>query len=303
MGTLITWAEFRLRYEAEWLAGMSYGSRQGWRQAVSHFEELCKPKLLADVGKSMLSKYRGALEAKKLSPASVRSYYAALRAGLGWAESMDLIDSVPTIRHRGRGHAARARRERVPTLEEFERMVKVTPDVRKRDAREFQAFMRGLWHSGLRISELNRMRWDRHADLRVELAGPLPLIVVAKQKNARESYLPAPPEFWALVDRPGVVRRGHVFPIAGRWGDQMTTTAIGRGISDIGKKAGVIVDATKGKCCTAHDLRAAYLTRVTSTAGVTQSQAQTLARHADPKTTAVYYVRHEAEQLARAMGW
>lgn len=304
-GLAITWADFRARYELEWLESLSYGSQKGWAVAANHFERLCGPVLLIDVTKSMLSRFRGELEAMGVSPASVRSYYRALRAGLGWAESIDLIDSVPTIRHRRRVRESRGHRGRVPTLEEFERMLCVTPIIRPHDHREFVAFMRGLWLSGLRIDELNRLKWERSATLHVLIEpGTTPLIVILKQKGGRDSFLPAPPDFWRLIDRPGVVRRGHVFSIPGKHaGEQMSTRTIGRRIGEIGRHAGVIVDHHSGKCCTAHDLRAAYLSRIASTPGVTMSQTQTMARHSDPKTTSQYYVRHEAEDLARAMGW
>ena len=301
-GVLITWADFRARYEIEWLESMSYGSRNGWKVSANHFENICQPRLLADITKSVLSRFRGALEAMDISPTSVRSYYRALHAGLGWAESVDLIDSVPTIRHRKHGSTAATMRSRTLTGEEFERMLSVLPKARPLDAGLFDRFMRALWLSGLRIDELNRLYWEPSADLHVDLTGKLPLIVfLGAQKNRSDCYLPAPQEFWAMIDRPGVLRTGHVFPIAGRWGDQMATQNIGRRIGDIGRLAGVVVDPRSGKCATAHDLRAAYLTRIAAV--TTMSQTQALARHADPKTTSQFYVRHRAEELAEAAGW
>ncbi len=300
-GFAITWADFRARYELEWLENMSFGSRNGWKVAANHFENLCHPKQLSDVSKSMLSQFRGALEAKEISTASVRSYYRALRAGLGWAESMDLMGNVPTIRHRKQARTSATMRNRTITLEEFERMIAVVPEVRKNgDSKEFQRFMWGLWWSGLRIDELNRIHWSKRATLHVDIDGKLPLIVfLGGQKNQADTFLPAPPEFWELVKQRGVSRAGLVFPIAGRWGEQMKTGNIGRRIGDCGRLARV--EVCEGKCATAHDFRAAYLTRVA--AKNTMSHTQALARHSDPKTTSQFYVRHEAEELARAAGW
>jgi integrase len=304
-GLRITWADFRVRYETEWLDGMSYGSRKGWKQAADHFERICNPAFLADVDKSMLSRYRAELEAK-VAPTSARSYYRALRAGLGWAETVDLIDQVPRIRHRKVGRHAATMRSRVVTAEEFDRLIaklRLDKEGKKRaDAVAFERFAQGLWYSGLRIDELNRMRWEPSHPLHVRLEGKLPLIVfLGEQKNASDTYLPAPREFWQLIDRPGIPRNGHVFPIAGRWGTQMTTRNIGREISDAGRLAGIIVDPRSQKCASAHDLRASYLTRM---APILQSnQLQSLARHSDPKTTSQFYIRHEAEELAKAAGW
>lgn len=304
-GLRITWADFRLRYEAEWLESMSYGSRKGWKQAADHFENLCNPKHLADVDKAMLSGFRAKLESR-VAPNSARSYYRALRAGLGWAETVDLIDQVPRIRHRKAGRHAATMRSRVVTAEEFDRLIaKLRLDRQGNklpDARAFERFAQGLWYSGLRIDELNRLRWEPSQPLHVRLDGRLPMIVfLGAQKNASDTYLPAPREFWRLVDRPGVPRRGHVFPITGRWGDQMTTRHIGRKISDAGQLAGIVVDPRSEKCATAHDLRASYLTRMAPL--LQANQLQSLARHSDPKTTSQFYIRHEAEELARAAGW
>lgn len=298
----ITWAEFRQRYEREWLAGLSFGSQRGWATAVAHFERIAKPRLLADITKATLSNFRGELEAMDISPASARSYYRAIRAGLGWAESVDLIDRVPTIRQRKQAQQSAAMRSRPITAEEFERMLLAVPKVRGDDAKAFAEFISGLWLSGLRISELNRLSWDARATVHLEL-GDLPLIAfLGGQKNRRDNYLPAPPEFWQLVTRRGRSRTGLVFPIVTqRTRKQMTTLTIGRRIADIGRAAGVIVNDQTGKSATAHDLRRAYLTRVAAKA--TMSQTQAIARHADPKTTSEYYVRHEAEQLAKSLGW
>jgi integrase len=301
-GLAITWADFVDRYEKEWLERLSHGSRNNWSVAKKHFAEICKPRRLSDVNKAMLSKFRAGLEKREITTKSAKSYYAALRAGLGWAESMDLMDKVPTIRHRKSVKTSTMMRKRVITAEEFERMIDAIPKVRKNDVAEFERFMRGLWHSSLRIDELNRLGWHRRCELHVDLSGKLPLIVfLGAQKNQSDTYLPAPPEFWDLVNRPGISRQGHVFPMPSRYGEQMTTSNLGRRIADIGKAANVVVDPRSGKCASAHDLRAACLTRIAAKA--TMSHTQALARHSDPKTTSQFYVRHRAEELAAAMGW
>ena len=192
-GVAITWAEFRHRYESEWLATMSEGSAGGWRAAANHFERICSPALLMDVNKSMLSKFRGGLESMGLSDASARSYYRALHAGLGWAADVaDLIDTAPTVRMRRAKKQSNVMRSRPIVAEEFDRMLLAISQVRPNDAEQFERFMRGLWLTGLRISELNRMRWERGAPCHVDLAAKVPVIVfLGGQKNGSDGYLPA----------------------------------------------------------------------------------------------------------------
>ncbi len=300
-GLSITWKAFRKRYQDEWLDQLSRGSKDNWRTAANHFEAICKPRRVADISKGMLSKYRTGLEGLGISADSSKSYYAALSAGLSWAASMDLIDNVPKIRHRKSVKKTATIRTRVPTSEEFERMLEAVPRVRTSDVAEFQRFMRGLWWSSLRIDELNRLSWNPRSTLHVDLTGDLPLIVfIGGQKNKKDGFLPAPPQFWELVAQRGIPRSGRVFPIAGRNG-QMTTNNIGRRIAKIGKSARVVIDPRTGKHASAHDLRAAALTRIADTASLSHTQA--LARHSDPKTTSQFYIRHQAEKLAEAMGW
>ncbi len=300
-GIAISWEDFRRRYEREWLEQLSSGSRAGWRTAANHFERICEPRLLIDIDKAMLSRFRAELETAGISPASAKSYYLALHAGLGWAaDVVDLIETAPTIRLRKPKGRKSSMRSRPITGEEFERMIATVPKVRPRDSTNFERFLRGLWLSSLRIDELNRLRWELSQPLHVDLTGKLPLIVfLGAQKNGSDSYLPAPPEFWELVDRRGVPRRGHVFPMPHN-NNQMQTRSIGRRISDIGRRAGVLVTQS-GKHATAHDLRRGNLTALASRANL--SQVQTIARHSDPKTTSDYYVKHDAETLAAALGW
>lgn len=298
-GVRISWSDFRDRYEAEWLAPLSKGSKQGWRAAANHYENLMSPRWLMDVNASTLSQWRGKLEARKLSPVSVQSYVAALRAGLGWACSMGWIEPIPLIRRRRVAGRVATMRSRVPTEEEFDRMLAVAPRVCSWHE-PLTFFMRGLWNSSLRISELNRMRWEHGSPLYIDVnSDPKLIVFLGGQKNRRDSYLPAAPAFWELVDRPGIPRHGHVFPIRGKYGGQMTTENIGRKISKCGRLAGVKVNDTD--FASAHDLRAAFLTRLSYTA--TPSQMKTVARHVDLKTTDTFYVRQEAEALAEALGW
>ena len=302
-GARLSWADFRLRYEAEWLAPLSKGSKNGWRAAANHYEAEMKPKWLYDANPSKVSIFRGKLEDKELSQVSINSYLAALLAGFGWAASLDLIEPIRLPRKRRTRNPVATMRARVITAEEFDRMLEAAPKVCTWH-RELVFFMRGLWLSGLRISELNRLRWERGAPAHVDVnTVPKMIVFLGGQKNGKDSFLPAPPQFWNLIDVPVVPGRwltGHVFPVRSKYGGgQMTTANIGRRISECGKLAGV--KTTDKEFASAHDLRSAYLTRLAAVA--TQSQVQTLARHADPKTTSQFYLRHEASALAEALGW
>lgn len=299
----IEWAAFRRRYEEEWLYSMSFGSRQGWRTAANHFERICAPILLADVDKAMLSKFRAGLEAARMSATSAKSYYGALHAGLGWAVSEDLLEYVPKARRRRQKQAVVTLRSRPVTGEEFDRIVSVVPKVRRRDPETFQRFLKGLWYSSLGLDELARLSWDARDPLHVSIDDPkLPVIVfLGAQKNGSDGLIPAPSEFWEVVEERGHSRTDRVFAVANKYGTQMTTRNIGRRISEFGRAAGVVVDPATGKCATAHDLRLSALTAVAAKG--TMSQTQAVARHESPQTTSNFYVQHQVEELAKSLGW
>ena len=76
----------------------------------------------------------------------------------------------------------------------------------------------------------------------------------------------------------------------------MTANSVGRVISTIGRKAGIVVDKGKDKFATAHDLRRSFGTRWSKR--VKCAVLQKLMRHADIKTTMDYYVDQDADDVA-----
>jgi integrase len=234
----------------------------------------------------------------------VATYLRTLRAALGWAcDEAELIKSAPKIRARRKLKRKRGMRSRPITGEEFDRILKAVSEIRPRDAAAWLDFIKGLPMSSLRIDELRRLSWDEGAELSIDQTGRYPVIKMLAEghKAGEDCYQPITPEFWALISRPGRLRTGHVFPLAGR-GQQMTRKAVIRVVSAIGAKAGVITEPTTGKTATSHDIgRRAALTKLSET--LSMSQTQQMARHADPRTTSQYYLRHDAEKLAEAIGW
>lgn len=216
---------------------------------------------------------------------------------------MDLIEILPRVRTRKGLRKRSGMRSRPITGEELDRIIDAAKIVRPEDYEVWQHFLRGLWHSSLRVDELRRLSWDADEELSINTDGKYPMIRMFAEghKSRRDCYQPITPEFWALINRPGVARRGPVFPLPGKKG-QLTIKRVVRIISDIGRRAGVITDPATGKTATSHDIgRRAALTRLSHT--LTLTQTQQWARHSDPRTTTEYYVRDEAEALAEAVGW
>lgn len=302
-GPAISWSAFRKRYQSEHLVSLSEGSNSAWTSAANHLERIINPKKLTDITKATLLKFRGDLLAEGKSSNTVATYLRTIRASLGWAYEIDLIHDLPKIKTRVGAKKQNSMRSRPITGEEFDRVIAAAPDVRPKDYKEIVDFLNGLWHGLLRVDELRRLSWLPSEPLHIDESGKYPMIFMRAEghKGRRDCYQPITPEFWELINKPGRSRTGYVFPLPGRRG-QMTRKAIIRIVSAIGSKAGVITDVASGKTATSHDIgRRSGLTRLSRTLKL--SQVQQLARHTDPQTTSQFYIRDEAEELSKAIGW
>ena len=90
---------------------------------------------------------------------------------------------------------------------------------------------------------------------------------------------------------------GLVFKLVGHYThEQMTPPRIGRMISEIGRRAGVVVRKSEGKFASAHDLRRSFGTRWAPK--VKPATLQLLMRHRSIETTLKYYVAQDADEIA-----
>jgi len=179
----------------------------------------------------------------------------------------------------------------------------------------WQRLLRGLWESGLRIEELMHLSWDRPGTIRpIWRRGRLPVLEIpaTMQKNATEEEIPLLPGFEALLLRtPEAGRTGWIFEPAslqGRLGRQPRSGRpnaawVGKVVSRIGKTAGVVVDqgapqtGRPPKYASAHDLRRSCLDRLKD-AGVPPEVIQSVARHADYRTTQRHYTATNVQKAA-----
>lgn len=173
---------------------------------------------------------------------------------------------------------------------------------------QWRRLLMGLWLSGLRLEESTIVCWDDEASYDapfvVDLSGRRPRfrIYAEAQKGRRDQYLPLTPDFAELLlSTPADERHGRLFKVDGlKNGQPLTAQQIGRVISKIGEKAGVVVERPEGKAkCkygSAHDLRRAFGTRWSRR--VAPAVLQKLMRHKSIETTMKYYVDLDADDLA-----
>lgn len=311
----MTWAEFRERYEEEKLATLSPKTLSAWEAASNHLERVIAPKHLASIDASVLSQFQAKLLGAGMKQTTLASHLRSLRAGFSWAERRGLIMKAPRVDMPKLTKGERTMRGRPITAEEYERMLAKTPSVRKQDAERWKRLLRGLWLSGLRLSEALQLSWDPDAAITVRLSGKYPTLRIwaEAQKSKRDGLLPIAPEFAEfLLATPEADRHGLVFGIEGLVrGKPIDTQRASRIVAKIGEAALVVVDpnvirlrvdkktgevSRVPKCATAHDLRRAFGTRWSKR--VMPVMLQKLMRHASVETTMRYYVEHNADDIS-----
>lgn len=299
----MTWKAFREKYETEKLASLSLRTREATDTAFNHLENLIAPARLAALDEATISIFQAKLRQRKIQETSIASYLRHLKAALNWAVSMGLMPFMPKIHMPKGSKGQRMMRGRPITPQEYEKMVKTVPEVRPHDAVAWQPYLHGLWLSGLRLEESLVLSWDEDAPISIDLSRRRPRlrIYAEAEKGNRDRLLRMTPDFAAfLLATAESERHGLVFRLDGQWtGRPMIPRRVGRAISEIGKKADVIVNKGVHEYARAHDFRRVFGTRWAKV--VMPSGLQKLMRHDSVETPLRYHVDLDADEMAEEL--
>jgi integrase len=233
------------------------------------------------------------------SEATVKGNLAHLRSILQWAVRVKIMRAVPDIQMPTRNLGGGLMRGRPVTGEEFDRLLDKVAEVRPNDAERWRRYLTGLWLSGLRLEESLRFTWDQDGCFTVDVSGRFPRIRIyaEAEKGNKDRLLPMTPDFaeW-LLQTPPDARCGRVFDLGDRPGRQRSAKRVSRAISEIGARAGVVVNYERKKFASAHDLRRSFGTRWAPR--VKPATLQLLMRHSSIDTTLRYYVAQDADDVA-----
>ncbi len=278
-----TWGAFRIRFEDEHLPTLKKATRENYHHALNKFERLIgSPRSIADINSSLLSEYQAKLRRAKLRPASIASNLRFVKSALAWAHKTGLIPRVPPVIM----PALATRRGRPVTLLEFSRFLTT---IRRNEPTHADALIRlckGLWLSGLRLSEALLLKHDR-GPIRLHLDQPRPTIDFQIQKSGKQESVPITPDFARFLRRDDC-RTGLVFPVA------LDQSTIGKRLSEYGRLSGVRVSDEKH--LTAHDLRRTFGQRWALR--LHPMILQRLMRHSSIETTLRFYVDLDSSQVA-----
>lgn len=315
------WDDFRERYENEVLPGRAESTDKKVSGVFNAFERLIGARRLCDITADSLNRYQRALRDEGRSENTIKGHLAHLRAALAWAVDVGLLRSVPKVPKVQRAKASKLMKGRPITTEEFERMLEKTATVvTEGGAASWKFFLRGLWWSGLRLAESLELHWTDDSKLCVDLSLKHPMLRIPAEleKGNKDRLLPMAPEFASfLAAVPESKRRGYVFnPKAQRErNDRLSEQQVGRVVSQIGEKAGVVVMPHRGTAATedraasddykapkyasAHDLRRSFGERWASK--VMPQVLRELMRHESIETTMRYYVGRNAQATAAVL--
>jgi len=329
----ITWQEFRERYEDEVATTLAEATAARISSVFNMFENLVSPRLLRDANEKALSRFQRFMRENDRSDATIKSHCAHLLASLRWAADQKMIHEAPKVKMPKRARTSKVMKGRPITGEEFERMLtKATaifdrpkpkegakthnwtnpmkPEQRAKVVASWRHYLRGLWFSGLRLSESLELRWD-DGPMAVDLKGRRPMLRIAAEaeKGNRDRILAIAPEFAEfLLATPESERTGYVFnplPRTLQQRGRMKSNAVCKMVGIIGTSAGIVVDRftskkagepDKIKFATAHDLRRSFGERWATR--IMPQVLMELMRHENIETTMRFYVGRNAERTA-----
>lgn len=291
------WDEFRRFWEDAKLPSLKASTAANYASTMNAFGSLCRPQRIADLTTQRVTTFATELRRKGLSESSVARHLRAIKAMARWAHRQELLTALPCFDMPTRGGAMRMKGRPI-TTEEFERMLAaVERKLGEKAADSWKLLLRGLWWSGLRLSEVLALRWDHRAGgVSIVLDGRRSVLAFdgESQKNGKVQLVPLAPEVVELLE-PHQRDHGFVFTLLDLRGGHCSRNklAVGRKLSAIGEAAGVVTDPEKGRTATAHDLRRAFGYRWSRR--VMPATLKELMRHASIETTMTYYVGQNAQ--------
>lgn len=304
-GPGMPWEDFRAEY-ARLKQWRSENGRYSAEYRLDVMEAIAKPRRLRDLTHPEALSQLEAELATTRSEHTVAGYMATLLAALNWAHhSMQWLPE-PVRYRRSRTSTLETHRGRPITDLEFNRMLEACAEARGSDPASWQFLLRGLWETGLRLSEAMMVSWDvpRTIQPKRHVSGGIVLQIPAKhQKSRKDSTIGTVPGFAQLLDSvPESQRTGWVFNPTRQRGEGRLNDArrVGRIISRIGEAAEVYVNDDE-KPASAHDIRRSFGQRLAD-AGVPAMLLQSVMRHTDLATTQKYYLKSDAAKETQRLG-
>lgn len=251
-----TWAQFRKQFEKSHPVDQAPETRAKYTTVFNHVERLIKPRFLSSLGHAEISRFQILLKQEGARDATIRSLLTHLKIALRWAVRTKLLHELPDMRL---PRVAQRAKGRPITEDEYRQMIAAVPVVLKPiQAGAFEKLIRGLWLSGLRLSEACELRWN-DGPIWIDYSGRYPMFVIVSEldKARKERRFPIAPEFAEMIaSTPTSHRDGFVFDLPPERPDLYELTAepprlsmdrTSELVQMIGEKAGIVVGRRGGR--------------------------------------------------------
>lgn len=293
-----SWGVFRDRFEDEY-ATDNPNTIKEYSATLNKFETLIGTVKRMDlIDASLCSQFQAKLKGEGLKPATVAKHLRQLGVILNWAAELGVIPEAPKIRKPKLPKTND--RGRPLTLLEFARLLQATKAEMGDHAEPWCDLLKGMWLTGMRISEAHSLHWQS-GPIRIDLDAAHPRIIYRSegQKNNSDELVPLTPDAIRFFSR-FKNRIGFVFDIRTEYRkDRATKETATNAVSAIGKKSGISTSQDSDKSVSSHDLRRTFGTRWAMR--VHPIVLKALMRHADLKTTLKYYVSLNCDDVARQL--
>ena len=300
VGSRCSWDAFRTRFHDEYQLDNANTMRE-YSGTLSKFEQLIgSVRDINLIDSSVCSRFQAEMRKTGLSVATISKHLRQLGVILNWAADIGMLARSPKIRKPKQ--PKRNLRGRPLTIMEFARLLSTAN--RSLDD-EYRAgwveFMKGMWLTGMRLSEAWQLSWDS-GPVRIDLTAEYPRIVFRSdgQKNSTDELVPLAPDavrfFRRFTDRTGPVFRLHTPHRNGR----VSLRVAGHVVSELGELSGIESgesESGKIKFASSHDLRRTFGNRWAMR--IHPIVLKTMMRHANLNTTMKYYVAVDCDSVAK----
>lgn len=301
----MSWAELREMYMLEKAPTQKPATVGSTLTALNAFERHYRPRRAADITAAMISTLQAKWRNENLRPATISGYLRSLKALLNWASKLGYIPKAPHIEMPKQGKGSKLMKGRPIEPEEFERICQAVKTIRGTSAvPSWHHYLRGIWWSGLRLSESLQLYWENVERLSVvdlDTEAPMLLISGEWEKGCKDRLLPIAPEFAELLrETPPEQRKGPVFDPAGYRGDRPRHDWVSKIVTACSREAGVFVGVNsrtkKKQPAGLHDFRRSFGVRWSER--LLPQHLKELMRHEAIETTLKYYVGRDAKRTA-----
>ncbi|HEV2948227.1 MAG TPA: site-specific integrase [Gemmataceae bacterium] len=287
--SLMTWDQFREKFEDEYVAGGRPDTQDNYRATLDLFERICNPRQIRSISERTVSLFVAGLRKEPgrrnkngMMASTIKVRLQFLHCALAWAVGQGMLPKCPKF-----PRIKVPKKDPQPVFKEtFERLFDQAEDDPTR------AFLLCGWLAGLRLSEAFALEWEPNEKAPYVDFGRNKIIVPAEfAKAAKDQWVPLDPVLRDALE--AVPRKGtKVFRFRDSKGRPLTASGISQRVRDLAKQAGVKLGM--------HALRRGFGCRYA--ANVSAHVLQRLMRHANIKTTLDYYANIDAAVEEAVLG-